>query len=148
MVRKYRQSGYMDSDRDKKPGSAPRPEKSEFKISGRVETKFQMVTRCNNCAAEIQVTGQIQVIDRCKTCGNDLHSCRNCLNFDPAARNECIKPVEARVTSKNKNNFCAFFEARVLIEKQGSGAAPAASAYASGRPTDPHRQAFLDLFKN
>ena len=137
----------MDSDRDKKNGSSPRPEKSEFKISGRVETKFQMVTRCNNCAAEIQMTGPIQVIDRCKNCGNDLHSCRNCLNFDPAARNECIKPVEARISGKNKNNFCTFFEARVLIEKQGSGAAPVPSP-SGGRPVDPHRQAFLDLFKD
>ncbi|MCL2877901.1 MAG: hypothetical protein FWF13_03880 [Acidobacteria bacterium] len=144
MSRKYRQSGYMDLKRDDKPKPASRPEKSEFKGSGRVETKFQMVTRCNNCAAEIPVAGEIQAIDRCKNCGNDLHSCRNCLNFDPAARNECIKPVEVRVTSKNKNNFCLFFKAKVLIEKQGSGAAPAAS----GRPVDPHRQAFLDLFKN
>ena len=151
MVRKYRQSGYMDSDRNNKQDPPPRAEKSEFRGSGRVETKFNLVTRCNNCAAEIQVDGQIQAIDRCRNCGNDLHSCRNCLNFDPAARNECIKPLEARVTSKNKNNFCTFFEARVLIEKQGSGAAPAAVAPATGRPTrptDPHRQAFLDLFKN
>ena len=145
----------MSSDREDKTKPAPRPEKSEFKVSGRVETKFNLVTRCNNCAAEIQVTEQIQVIDRCKVCGNDLHSCRNCLNFDPAARSECIKPVEMRITSKNKNNFCTFFEARVLIEKQGSGAAPAAAPAAAGatagaavRPTDPHRQAFLDLFKN
>ena len=145
MSRKYRQSGYMDSGREDKPAPAARPEKSEFKVTGRVETKFQLVTRCNNCAAEIQVAGQIQVIDRCRNCGNDLHSCRNCLNFDPAARNECIKPVETRVASKNKNNFCTFFEARVLIEKQGSGAAPAA---APGKPEDPRRQAFHDLFKN
>ena len=150
MSRKYRQSGYMDSNRDDQPKpAAARPEKSEFKVSGRVETKFQLVTRCNNCAAEIQVAGQIQAIDRCRSCGNDLHSCRNCLNFDPAARNECMKPVEARVASKNKNNFCTFFEARVLIEKQGSGGAVSAPSAAPGRPPcDPHRQAFLDLFKN
>jgi hypothetical protein len=135
----------MDSSRDDKPKPASRPEKNEFKVSTRVETKFHMVTRCTNCAAEIQVAGEIQVIDRCKVCGNDLHSCRNCLNFDPAARNECMRPVEARVTSKNKNNFCTFFEAKVLIEKEGSGAAPAVAA---ARPVDPHRQAFLDLFKN
>jgi hypothetical protein len=154
MVRKYRQSGYMDSDRDNKPGSYPRPEKSEFRVSGRVETKFNLVTRCNNCAAEIQVTGQIQSTDRCRVCGDDLHSCRNCLNFDPSARSECVKPIQARVSTKNKNNLCTFFEARVLIEKQGSGAAPVAAAAppaaaaASVRPTDPHRQAFLDLFKS
>jgi len=146
MPRKYSQSGYMDSDRDDKPKPTPRQGKSEFKVSGRVETKFNMVTRCNNCAAEIQVAGEIQAIDRCRNCGNDLHSCRNCLNFDPAARNECIKPVVARVTSKNKNNFCGFFEAKVLIEKQGSGAAPVSAPVS--RHGDPLRQAFLDLFKD
>jgi len=135
----------MDSTREDKPKPPSRPEKSEFKVTGRVETKFQMVTRCNNCAAEIQVAGEIQVIDRCRNCGNDLHSCRNCLNFDPAARNECIQPVEIRVVSKNKNNFCTFFKARVLIEKQGSGAAPAAQDSPGG---DPRLQAFHDLFKN
>jgi len=140
----------MDSDRDNKPGSfsnLPRPEKSEFKVNGRVETKFNLVTRCNNCAAEIQVAAQIQAIDRCRNCGNDLHSCRNCLNFDPSARNECVKPVASRIAGKNRNNFCAFFEAKTLIEKQGSGAVPAAAAV-SGRPVDLHRQAFFDLFKN
>ena len=134
----------MDSDREDKTKSAPRREKSEFKVTGRVETKFNMVTRCNNCAAEIHVTGEIQAIDRCKNCGNDLHTCRNCLNFDPAERNECVKPVQARIAGKNKNNFCAFFVARVLVEKQGSGAAPPPQ----GSPGDPRRQAFLDLFKN
>jgi hypothetical protein len=114
------------------------------KGAGRVETKFHLVTRCNNCAAEFQVEDKIQAADRCKNCGTDLHTCRNCLNFDPAARNECMKPVEARVPSKNQNNFCAYFEAKVLIEKQGSGApSPAAKA-----ATNPHHQAFHDLFKS
>jgi hypothetical protein len=107
-----------------------------------VETKFHLVTRCNNCAAEFQVAGAIQATDRCKRCGTDLHTCRNCLNFDPSARNECMKPVDVRVSSKNQNNFCGHFEAKVLIEKQGSGApAPVVKA------VNPHHQAFHDLFK-
>jgi hypothetical protein len=83
---------------------------------------------------------QIRVTDKCKTCDTDLHTCRNCLNFDPSARNECTKPVEVRISNKSMNNLCPFFEPKVLVEKQGSGAAP---------PTvvDGHRQAFLDLFK-
>jgi hypothetical protein len=136
MSRKYRQHGYQDDDREKKPKPPPRQKGA----GARVETRFHLITRCNNCAAEIQITDQIQLTERCKNCGTDLHTCRNCLNFDPAARNECVKPIEARVTNKSANNFCLFFEAKVLVEKQGSGAAPP-------KPENNHRQAFLDLFK-
>lgn len=135
MSRKYRQSGYMDSDRERKPKPPPREKGS----TGRVETKFHLVTRCNNCAAELQVVDGIQVTDKCNHCNTDLHTCRNCLNFDPSALNECIKPVEVRVVKKSENNLCPLFEAKVLIEKKGSGAGPKAE--------DSNRQAFLDLFK-
>lgn len=137
MSRKYRQHGYQDDDRERKPKPPPRAKGA----GGRIETRFHLITRCNNCAAEIQINDKIEVTDRCKNCGTDLHTCRNCLNFDPAARNECIKPVEVRVTNKSANNLCPFFEAKVLVEKQGSGAAPA-------KPENSHRQAFLDLFKH
>ncbi len=137
MSRKYRQHGYMEEgDREKRPKPPPRPKGA----GGRIETRFHLITRCNNCAAEIQLEQQIQATDKCRNCGTDLHTCRNCLNFDPAARNECIKPVEMRVTNKSANNMCLFFEPKVLVEKQGSGAAPP-------RAEDSHRQAFYDLFK-
>ena len=105
-----------------------------------METKFHLITRCNNCAAEIQVMESIRVTDKCKKCGTDLHTCRNCLNFDPSARNECTKAVEVRIPNKSVNNICPLFEPKVLVEKQGSGAAPP-------KVVDSHRQAFLDLFK-
>jgi hypothetical protein len=135
MSRKYRQPGYMDADRGKKPKPPPRQKRA----GGRVETKFHLITRCNNCASEIQLMDEIRVTDKCNKCGTDLHTCRNCINFDPSARNECIKPIEVRISNKGVNNLCRFFEAKVLIEKQGSGAAPKAE--------NSHRQAFLDLFK-
>ena len=139
MSRKYRQAGYQEEEREKRPKPPPPRAKG---AAGRIETRFHLITRCNNCAAEIQVSEQVQVTDKCKNCGTDLHTCRNCLNFDPSARNECTKPIEARVTNKSANNFCIMFEPKVLVEKQGSGAAPAAT-----RTVDSHRQAFLDLFK-
>ena len=135
MSRKYRQPGYYDSERKERPKPPPRPKGS----GGRVETRFHKITRCNNCAAEIQIADQIQITDKCRTCGNDLHTCRNCLNFDPSARNECTKPVEARIANKNTNNMCLLFKPKVLVEKHGSGATPTKESS--------HRQAFLDLFK-
>jgi len=135
MSRKYRQPGYCDSDREKKPKPPPRQKGA----GGRVETKFHLITRCNNCAAEIQVMDQIHLTEKCGNCGTDLHTCRNCLNFDPSARNECTKAIEVRVPNKSVNNMCPLFEPKILVEKRGSGAAPKA--------VDSHRQAFLDLFK-
>jgi hypothetical protein len=136
MSRKYRQQGYQDTDRERKPKPPPRPKGAE----GRVETRFNMLTRCNNCAAEVHVTGSVQATDKCSNCGTDLHTCRNCLHFDPSARNECVKPVEIRVTNKSANNICTYFECKVLIEKKGSDAGP--------KKESSHRQAFHDLFKS
>ena len=136
MSRKYRQQGYQDTDKERKPKPPPRPKGS----GGRVETRFEMLTRCNNCAAEVHVTGEVQFTDKCGNCGTDLHTCRNCLHFDPSARNECVKPVEIRVTNKSENNMCTHFECKVLIEKKGSSAAP--------KKENSHRQAFHDLFKS
>jgi hypothetical protein len=134
-MRKYRQAGYQDNDRDRRPKPPPRPKGA----ASRVETRFQLITRCGNCSAEIQLTDQIQVTDKCRNCGTDLHTCRNCLNFDPSARNECIKAVPVRVTNKSANNLCPLFESKTLVEKQGAAVAV--------RKEDSHRQAFYDLFK-
>ena len=130
MSRKYRQPGYMDTDRERKPKRA----------GGRVETKFHLITRCNNCASEIQLVDEIRVTEKCNRCGTDLHTCRNCINFDPSARNECVKPVTLRISNKGANNLCPFFEAKVLVEKKGSGAA-------APKAENSQRQAFFDLFK-
>ncbi len=136
MSRKYSQRGYLDREKERKSKPPPRSRGG----SGRVETKFILITRCNNCAAEFQIEEQVQVTDQCKNCGTDLRTCRNCLHFDPAARNECTKPVEVRIADKGRNNFCHYFEPKTLIEKKGSGAAPP-------KREDSHRQAFHDLFK-
>ncbi len=125
----------MDSERERRPKPPPRAQGP----GGRVETKFHLVTRCNNCAAEIQVQDQIQVTDTCHNCNTDLHTCRNCLHFDPSARNECVKAVEVRVVNKGANNICPLFKAKVLIEKQGSGAPP--------KTEESRHKAFHDLFK-
>ena len=99
----------MDTERESRPKPPPRQKGP----GGRVETKFHLVTRCNNCSAEIQVKDQIQVTDKCTQCGTDLHTCRNCLNFDPSARNECVKAVAVRVTNKSANKiWAAKFTAR------------------------------------
>ncbi len=56
MSRKYRQHGYQDDDRERKPKPPPRPKGA----GARIETRFHLITRCNNCAAEIQINDKIE----------------------------------------------------------------------------------------
>ena len=96
----------MDSERERKPKPPPRPKGP----GGRVETKFHLITRCNNCASEIQVMDQIRVTDKCKSCGTDLHTCRNCRHFSAHAHNQCDETQAEWVRDKERSNFCDYFE--------------------------------------
>ncbi len=48
--------------------------------------------------------------EACPSCGADLHCCKGCRFYDPAAYNECHEPVAERVVEKEKANFCDYFE--------------------------------------
>lgn len=76
---------------------------------------------------------------QCPKCGFELHSCKQCMYFDPGSRFECMQPVPVRIAKKDARNDCQLYEMRVTREKETS--TPAAA-----RPTDA-RQAFENLFK-
>jgi predicted RNA-binding Zn-ribbon protein involved in translation (DUF1610 family) len=136
--RKYRQRGYMDSDREpqrSKPQSKlqSKPEQREGPRSPRMMA-YGEALKCTACGAK--VPPNINVNSTCPKCNADLHSCRQCTYFDPGARFECSKPIAARIMDKNARNTCELFAARIVVERQTS----------SGPPTDA-RQAFAKLFK-
>lgn len=134
--RKYRQSGYMENDREDKQRVRPqqqKPRESEGPRSPRMMA-FGEKVRCNACGATIQAS--IGNDSSCPKCNADLHSCRQCTSFDPGARFECRKPITARVANKNTRNDCELFAARTVVERETS----------SGKPTDA-KQAFANLFK-
>ena len=79
-------------------------------------------------------------LGQCPKCGFELHSCKQCANFDPSSRYECMKPITERIAKKDARNDCKFFSISVRVEKQTS-TGPAA------RPTDA-RAAFNNLFKD
>ena len=97
--RKYRQRGYQDSPRERRPAQSgpgapqpPRPpadrietraDKAERKaLEGRAPSVpgFHEVMRCSRCANVF--TGAIAADSRCKRCGADLRSCAQCESFD------------------------------------------------------------------
>jgi hypothetical protein len=132
--RKYRQRGYMDSDRE------PQRSKPQSKTQDREGPRsprmmgFSEALKCAACGAKAQPN--INVDSSCPNCKADLHTCRQCTYFDPGARFECSKPIATRIMNKNARNTCELFEARIVIERETS----------SGPPTDA-RQAFAKLFK-
>ena len=65
----------------------------------------------------LAVTGRVGRGESCPSCGADMHCCRNCEFYDPAAYNECREPQAERVLEKDRSNFCDYFQ---LAEKDSS----------------------------
>ncbi len=134
MERKYRQKGYMDSQREapqeKRPPKenlgGPRP----VRMPGR-----STVLRCAGCGTVLRP--DVDTGGRCPRCGFELHSCKQCANFDTASRFECTKPIPERIARKDARNGCTFYEPRLTVERDTSS---------GGRPGDA-RAAFDNLFK-
>ena len=94
------------------------------------------VSRCAQCGTVLQ---EIPPTGLCPKCGFELHSCKQCMYFDPGSRFECMQPVTERIAKKDARNECTFYEIRVTREKE-------TSTPVSQRPTSA-RQAFDNLFK-
>jgi hypothetical protein len=136
--RKYRQRGYMDSDRPRRSEAKPAPrEPRPERIGPRPLNMpgFREVSRCSRCAA--LVSGDTVGVDaRCSKCGADLHACVQCTHFDSGSRFECRQPIAARIAPKDTRNECPSFEPQRRVERETGSAAPSDA-----------RTAFDDLFK-
>lgn len=159
--RKYRQSGYQDSDRsgfkehrnDDRPRTpGPRP---PIDITGpRLPRLVQAVTasRCYSCST--QLPSGIDWNGTCPKCNAVLHCCKQCTFFESSTRFQCLKPIPVRIALKDKLNECTLFSPRVTVARDGNAAAAAAPP--SSRPDvrlepptspDAARSAFDKLFK-
>ena len=158
--RKYRQRGYQDSDRDRRPSHAPaagRPKPDGApKHDGRIETRadkaerkalegrtpnvpgFHEVMRCARCGNVF--TDAISPDSRCKRCGADLRTCAQCESFDTGKRFECVQNIPTRISPKDARNTCTLFSPRITIERE---------THSPSQPQGPSsaRKAFDDLFK-
>ena len=134
--RKYRQRGYQDDDRDRDRGPKappPKPRDREGPRSPKMMAYGEKV-KCSSCSAAVATS--VRNDSTCPKCNSDLHTCRQCVYFDPGSRFECRKPITARIVNKGGRNTCELFAPRTVIERETS----------SGKPTDA-RQAFANLFK-
>ena len=164
---KYKQRGYQDDDGDGRRG---RPERSEWQDrprrdpdlpGGRLADPQRVIRnlRCHHCGDSVPLEqdsrGDIITVKRdasCGRCGTAVHSCRNCLHFDPDRHLECRKPIKVGF-KKIEANDCEYFEPKVVVEmtrdasRSEGSFAPTASSEASPRNKNDARKAFDDLFK-
>ncbi len=64
---------------------------------------------CFQCKKELALGRETGRRDECPFCSADLHCCRNCRFYDPAAPKQCREPQAELVREKEKANFCDFF---------------------------------------
>lgn len=155
--RKYRQRGYQDDDRDRRP-STPRPDHKPEREPGapagarRISSEgarnprmmgTRQVARCSRCGTIVDP--QVMSLSKCPKCQVDLRSCIQCVNFDPGASFECAVKLSARVSPKDTANECQHFSIRTSVERETT----AAVGEKSGNPKEPSgaKKAFDDLFK-
>jgi len=155
--RKYRQNGYMDSDREGKAfredRSKPQGPRPPLDITGpRLPRLVQHVaaSRCYNCSTAIPPGTDFS--GTCPKCNAELHCCKQCSHFEPATRFQCLKPIPVRIPLKDKTNECTLFTARVTVSRDGTASQPAAPPSANVGPAAPRnaddaRNAFDRLFK-
>ena len=155
--RKYRQRGYQDDDRDRRP-SSPRPDapgkpdrepgapagarriSSEGARNPRMMSSRQ-VARCARCGTIVDT--EVMSRSTCPKCQVDLRSCIQCVNFDPGASFECAVKLSARVSPKDAANECTHYSIRTTWERETT------AAVNNSNPKEPSgaKKAFDDLFK-
>lgn len=155
--RKYRQAGYMDSERDTSPFREDRPKpqgpKPSIDITGpRLPRLVQHVaaSRCFSCATTLPPGTDFSGL--CPKCGTELHCCKQCSHFEPSTRFQCLKPIPARIALKDKANACTLFTPRVTVARDGTAAAVSSPPPVNAGPPAPRnsedaRNAFDKLFK-
>jgi hypothetical protein len=156
--RKYKQHGYMDTDRPfNGQGRDDRPKQQgprlPLDVTGpRLPRMVQTVVaaRCYNCATALP--SDFDFTGTCPKCNVALHCCKQCAYFDSSTRFQCMKPIPVRIAQKDGANQCGSFSPRVTVARDAkSGSAPVVSApvapAAAPRVQSDARAAFDSLFK-
>jgi predicted RNA-binding Zn-ribbon protein involved in translation (DUF1610 family) len=147
--RKYRQNGYMDRGEEKQQQSRSQAPKAKDNTYGPRPLNMpgaRTVSRCTQCGVVLRM---VEETSKCPQCGFDLHSCKQCVYFDPSAKFECRQPVPERVARKDQKNTCTFYSIKTSVERETSTSAATAGSVRTGSPStaDEARRAFENLFK-
>src|ERR1051326_6408567 len=132
--RKYKQRGYMDTQRpdfkserngDERPRQpGPRP---PIDVTGpRLPRLVQAVAaaRCFNCSTTLPAGSDFPT--ECPKCHAALHCCKQCAYFEPSTRFQCVKPIPIRIVVKDQANDCLLFKPRVTVARDSAAPPPPA----------------------
>lgn len=78
----------------------------------------------------------------CPGCGSDIHSCRNCINYEDS-RNTCLEANSPWVADRSATNECPFFEFRPAPRSATPTTQDSANTEA-----EKAKEAFRALFRN
>jgi hypothetical protein len=157
--RKYRQRGYQDNPQSSSTGIGQRREERPrqqgprlpLDVTGpRLPRLVQSIvaSRCHNCSTTLSAT--VDFKGNCPKCNAALHCCKQCTNFEPSTRFQCLKPIPVRIALKDQMNECEFFNPRVTVARDAAPASNAAAAQINTpqpRSSNDARAAFDSLFK-
>ena len=152
--RKYKQRGYLDTDRDRgdRRGDRPKPvgPRPPLDVTGpRLPRLLQNVVaaRCFNCSTTLPA--DIDWRGKCPKCGAALHCCKQCAHFEPSTRFQCLKPIQVRIAVKDQANECELFKPRVTVARDAapSNGNTTVASVATPRSPNDARAAFDNLFK-
>jgi hypothetical protein len=79
-----------------------------FVIAGQIMSDSLSCYRCGASLSALSLP--IVRKDLCPDCGVELHVCRMCIHFDPAAPAQCREDDAEDVKEKELANFCEWFE--------------------------------------
>lgn len=149
--RKYRQHGYQDRGEEKQQGKPqPRPKDNTFGPRAIQMPGTRTVSRCTQCGVVLRM---VDPAGKCPQCGFELHSCKQCMYFDPSERNECRQAVPQRIPRKDQRNECTLYAIKTAVEREtttSTGMAPklgTTSVSSAPNTASDARRAFENLFK-
>lgn len=135
--RKYRQHGYQDRNEDDRTVNRQTPAQNRDMTYGPRAVQMapvHKVSRCAQCGVVFPAT--VDVAGKCQ-CGAAIHSCKQCVNFDPGSRFECRLTLPG-FPKKDLHNECTSFVLRSSVERETSS---------GGSRVEDARRAFENLFK-
>lgn len=86
-----------------------------------------MQVQCFHCQKINQISDKVHFRDECESCGQDLHSCKQCQNYDEGSYNECKDPSADRILDKEKANYCDFYIVKAGVAGEASSSSPSKS---------------------
>jgi len=150
--RKYRQPGYQDRGEPKQENKQQTPRTNKDNTFGPRAIQMpnaRTVSRCTQCGVVLKM---VDPSGTCPQCGFELHSCKQCMYFDPSENFECRQPVTERVPRKDQKNTCTFYSIKTAVEREtttstGFSRATAPSVASPPTAASDARRAFENLFK-